>query len=463
MKINLKENIWNEKYRPSRIEDCILPEPIKRNFENFVIAGNCPNLMLSSVSGGTGKTSLAKALINELDLEYLFINASEQRSIDVLRNEVTQFVSTISLEGRNKAVLFDEFCLEENEEIETGLMGDSGFVRLKDFIKEVFYPIVSLNLETMEKEADYGQIISDREEEVYEVELEDGRKILVTKEHPFFAVQGLYNNSFEEKSINSGLSEEDYILTINVEETKTDNVKIKSIKKLGKRTVRNLVVYKNHNFITRNGIVTHNCNSLPTTQNALRGFIEQYSRVKFFFSCNFLDKIIQPLQSRCTVISFDWPKSDVKYLKTKFYGKVKQILEAEGVSFKKEVVVELINRYFPDFRRIINELQKYSITGTIDEGLLVYSKELDLNEVFKALKDKNFTEIRKWTEINDGMNYEMFYKNFYKELKEVVDVACLPKLILILGEYGFRHSTHLDKQINTLCLLTEIMSEIKFK
>ncbi len=314
MLVNLKQSLWAEKYRPQVIDECVIPEKIKQTFENFVIAQNCPNIMVHSQMGGTGKTTALKALCKQLDLEYLFINSSESRSIDILRNDITSFVSTASLEGRNKAVIFDEF--------------DS---------------------------------------------------------------------------------------------------------------------------------------SLSTTQNALRGFVEQYSKVKFFFSCNYIDKIIQPLQSRCTVISYDWNKDDHKFLKNKFFSRVKDILTHEQIDFKKEVVVELINQHFPDFRRVINELQKYSITGNIDEGLLNYSAELNLGKLFNALKDKNFTAVREFLETNDNMNYELFFKSFYKELREVADPRCLPQCILILGNYMHRHAIVIDKNINCLCAMIEILGEIKFK
>ena len=311
--MNIKEKFWNEKYRPQTIAECILPNSVKKTFEDYLIAGNCTNLMLHSTSGGTGKTTILKALANELDYELLFINASEQRSIDILRNDVTQFVSTLSIDGRNKAVLFDEFC-----------------------------------------------------------------------------------------------------------------------------------------------------NSQAITQNALRGFIEQYSKVKFFFSCNYIDKIIPQLLSRCTVIPFNW-KADDKNLKTNFFKRIKYILETEQVPFNKDVVVELINRYFPDFRRIVNELQTYSITGSIDEGLLNYTKELDLADLFESIKKKNFTDVRQWVEVNDSMSYELFYKNFYKELKLLAADSCLPNMILLIGQYQFRHNSVMDKQINTLAFLIEVMAEIKFK
>ena len=127
------------------------------------------------------------------------------------------------------------------------------------------------------------------------------------------------------------------------------------------------------------------------------------------------------------------------------------------------MVVELINRYFPDFRRIINELQKYSISGKIDEGLLTYSKELDFKDILFFMKEKRFNSIVEWVEKNSDMNFEMFYKNFYKELKSVVQPECLPAIILALAQYEFRHPSMMDKSINLLACLTEILSEVRFK
>lgn len=154
-------------------------------------------------------TSCIKALCNQLDLEYLFINSSEQRSIDVLRQDVTSFVSTLSLDGRKKAVVFDEFCLEENEEIK---LSNNRGLKLKDFELNKQYPILSLNLQTNEIEEDSGEIISEKFEEVFEIELEDGRKIIVTKEHPFFCKD--INGNVIEKSLKDNLSIDDFVLTL---------------------------------------------------------------------------------------------------------------------------------------------------------------------------------------------------------------------------------------------------------
>lgn len=309
-----KDSIWVEKYRPPNIEQCILPQHIKNNLEQFVIHKNIPNIMIHSIVGGSGKTTVVRALANQLDYETLFINASEQRGIDVLRNDITQFVSTVSIDGRNKCVIFDEF---------------------------------------------------------------------------------------------------------------------------------------------------DNCTLI--TQSALRNFIEQFSNVRFFFTCNYLDRVIQPLQSRCTVLSFDWPQESIKPLKNLFYKRVIYILQQEKVSYKKEVIVEIIQRFFPDFRRIINELQRYSITGIIDEGLLSFSKEIELDSLILKIKNKNFTEVRCWVEEANVCNYEMFFNKLYEKLKEVLVPTSLPPCILVLASYQYKHAFVLDKQINILALLIEIMQEAKFK
>lgn len=313
--MSLKDSIWVEKYRPQKIEDCILPDEIKQNLEQFVKYEKIPNIMIHSTIGGSGKTTAVLALAKQLDYEILFINASEQRGIDVLRTDITQFVSTLSLEGRTKCVVLDEF----------------------------------------------------------------------------------------------------------------DNCTI-------------------------------------TTQSALRNFLEQFAHVRFFFTCNFIDKVLQPLQSRCVVLSFNWPKDLHKDLKRKFYNRLFYILEQEGIQFNKTVLVELIQTYFPDFRRIINELQRYSITGKIDEGLLAFAKkEEDVSFLIQQLKEKKFTEVRKWVEESSISNYDQFFKTIYEALKEHVQPASLPPCILLLASYAYKHAFVLDKQLNILALLIELMQEAKFK
>ena len=309
-----RDSIWVEKYRPKTISECILPSEIQTNLQQFVEHGKIPNLMIHSTFGGSGKTTSVRALSEQLDYETLFINSSEQRGIETLRVDITQFVSTISLEGRNKCVILDEF---------------------------------------------------------------------------------------------------------------------------------------------------DNCTMF--TQSALRNFIEQFSHVRFFFTCNFLDKVLQPLQSRCTVLNYNWPKESHRDLKNKFFQRIKFILQTEGIEFNRDVVKELINRYFPDFRRTINELQRYSITGVIDEGLLTFAKEINIEEVLEYIKEKKFTEMRRWVEESSISQYEVFFKQLYEHLVNKVVSSSLPGCILLLASYQYKHAFVIDKQINLLALLTELMQETRFK
>jgi DNA polymerase III delta prime subunit len=311
-----KSSLWVEKYRPPTIEQCIMPKAIKTTLEQFIISGRIPNLMLYSTTPGSGKTTTVKALAEQLEFEILFINSSEQRGIDILRNDITQFVSTLSLEGRKKCVIFDEFD-----------------------------------------------------------------------------------------------------------------------------------------------------NSTSTTQSALRGFIEQYSDIHFFFTCNYIDKVLPALVSRCTAISFSWPKEEEKGLKVLFYKRVKEILTNENIKFNKQVLAQVINAFFPDFRRTINELQLYSISGNVDEGMLSFTKTMDLSDLLKQMKLKQFTEVRRWVEESNITNYDLFFAKFYTELKEVIDHTTLPPCIILLADRQYKSAFMHDalKQVNVIALLVEIMQEAKFK
>lgn len=471
MRVNLKEKIWVEKYRPQTIEDCILPEAVKKNLENFVIAGDCPNLMFSSTSGGSGKCLDPDEKIEIRCSDELF---EKFNSVKGKKELIVSLAELFNVFLMNRFPYNELKSLEEKVYIKTP---ENDWVPIKGLIKkqdEKLKLSFGNNLTSFicgKKHivlSSKGLVFAEDSEDVFNIHLWSFTKI-VSKEdvgygdvfdisienpHLYVTPNGfVHHNTTCIKALCNQLDLE--YLFINSSEQRSIDVLRQDVtafvSTLSLEGRKKAVVFDEF------------CNSLQTTQNALRGFIEQYSSVKFFFSCNFIDKIIQPLQSRCSVLDFNWPKEDTKYLKTKFFGRVKQILENENISFKKEVVVELINRYFPDFRRVINELQKYSITGVIDEGLLSYSKELDLNDLFSAIQEKKFNTVREWAESNSDMNYEIFYRNFYKELKTLVEPSCLPAIILILGQYQFRHSSVMDKNINLLCCLVEILSEVKFK
>ena len=239
--------LWVEKYRPKKITDCILPESIKNTFIEFIGQKDIPNLLLAGGSG-VGKTTVARALCEELHADYILINGSEESGIDVLRNKIKQFASTVSLQSGSKVVILDE--------------------------------------------ADY----------------------------------------------------------LNPQ----------------------------------------------STQPALRGFIEEFHRnCRFIFTCNFKNRIIEPLHSRCSVIEFKI-NGNKNQLANEFMGRVESILKAEKIGFEDKVIAELIMKHFPDWRRVLNELQRYSVSGTIDSGILVNIAEVNLTELMKHLKNKEFTKMRKW-------------------------------------------------------------------
>lgn len=307
--------LWVEKYRPQTIDDCILPQSMKDTFREFINSGELPNFLFAGTAG-TGKTTVAKALCNEVGAEYLFINGSEESGIDVLRNKIKSFASSISLTNAKKVVILDE--------------------------------------------ADY-----------------------------------LNPNS---------------------------------------------------------------------TQPALRGFIEEFSNnCRFIFTCNFKNRIIEPLHSRCAVIEFKIDNKDKPKVAASFYRRMMDILSFEKVEADSKVVAELITKYFPDYRRVINELQRYSVSGKIDSGILVNLSDESYKELFKNLASRNFNEVRKWVGKNSDMDSSELYRILYDRASEIIDQGSIPQLVLILADYQYKAAFVADREINTMAALTEIMSGVKFK
>jgi len=311
----MNQYLWVEKYRPSTIDECILPESMKKTFREFIDSGELPNFLFCG-GAGVGKTTVAKALCNEIGAEYLFINGSEESGIDVLRNKIKSFASSVSLTDAKKVVILDE--------------------------------------------ADY-----------------------------------LNPNS---------------------------------------------------------------------TQPALRGFIEEFSNnCRFIFTCNFKNRIIEPLHSRCAVIEFKVDNKDKPTIMGAFYKRVVGILKSENIAFEPKVVVELVTKYFPDYRRILNELQRYSVSGTIDAGLLVNIGDESYTELVKYLKTKNFTEVRKWVGKNSDTESTELFRKFYDKAIDILEQGSIPQLVLILAEYQYKAAFVADREINTMAALTEIMAQLKFK
>lgn len=307
--------LWVEKYRPQTIDECILPDSMKKTFKEFIESGELPNFLFAG-SAGVGKTTIAKALCNEVGAEYLFINGSEESGIDVLRNKIKNFASSVSLTDSKKVVILDE--------------------------------------------ADY-----------------------------------LNPNS---------------------------------------------------------------------TQPALRGFIEEFSNnCRFIFTCNFKNRIIEPLHSRCAVVEFKIENGDKPKIMGAFFKRVMNILKTEGVEADQQVIAELIAKHFPDYRRMLNELQRYSVSGKIDAGLLVNLGDESYAELVKNLKAKNFTDVRKWVGKNSDVESTELFRKLYDRAVEYVEQSSVPQLVLILAEYQYRAAFVADREINTMAALTEIMGQLKFK
>jgi len=307
--------LWVEKYRPKTIEECVLPTALKETLLEFVSKGDLPNLILSG-GPGVGKTTAAKAMLDELGLTYMFINGSEESGIDVLRTKIKNFASTVSLHG--------------------------------------------------------------------------GRKYLI-------------------------LDEADYL-------------------------------------------------NPQSTQPALRGFIEEFHKnCGFILTCNYKNRLIPPLHSRCSVVDFTVPKSEKKELAEQFFRRVMNVLVVEDIKFEPKAVAEVINKFFPDWRRVLNELQRYSVSGRIDAGILVDISEVNIKELMQSMKQKEFTNVRKWIVNNIDNDPTRLFRRLYDNLYDYMDGSSIPHVVVILGEYQYKAAFVADQEINMLACLTEIMSRGKFK
>jgi len=311
----MEEFLWVEKYRPRKVEECVLSQDLKKIFQNVLDKGELQNMMFTGTAG-TGKTTVARALCNELDLDYIIINGSEESGIDTLRNKIKQFASSVSLSGGLKVVILDE--------------------------------------------ADY----------------------------------------------------------LNPQ----------------------------------------------STQPALRGFIEEFSaNCRFILTCNFKNRIIEPLHSRTSVIEFAMPKKEKEALAGQFMQRVQQILSVESINSEPAVIAELIMKYFPDFRRTLNELQRYSNFGKIDSGILVNANDIALDTLMNALKIKDFRKMRQCVADNIDIEPASMFRKVYDNMNEYVEPQSIPQLVLILADYQYKNSFVADHELNMVACLTEVMAGVKFK
>ena len=308
-----KDFLWVEKYRPATIDDTVLPQQLKETFQQFVNQEYVPNLLLTG-GPGVGKTTVARAMCEQLNVDYIVINGSMNGNIDTLRTEIKDFASTVSFMGSRKYVILDE--------------------------------------------ADY----------------------------------------------------------LNPQ----------------------------------------------STQPALRNFMEEFSNnCGFILTCNFKNRIIEPLHSRCGVIEFKISKEDKPRLAQQLYKRIKTILNNESVQYDDKVVAELISRHFPDFRRVLNELQRYSAVGKIDNGILV-NHDGSIDELIDALKNKKFTEMRKWIAQHSDLDAADLYRKLYDNASKYAKPQSIPQLVVTLADYQYKSAFVADHEINNVACMTELMMEVEW-
>jgi len=306
--------LWTERYRPQTVENCILPERLKAPFQEYVNQKQIPNLLLAG-GAGVGKTTIAKAMCNEIGADYMVINGSDESGIDIFRGKIKNFASSMSFGGGRKVIIIDE--------------------------------------------ADY-----------------------------------LNPNS---------------------------------------------------------------------TQPALRSAIEEFaSNCSFIFTCNFKNRIIDPLHSRCAVIEFGLKNGEKQKMAGAFFKRIQSILETEKVEYDDKVIAELVKKHFPDFRRIINELQRYSQLGKIDVGILAQIGDISLSQIIKHMKEKDFASVRKWAATTD-IDSTTFFRKLYDNLYDILIPSSIPQIVIILADYQYKQAFVADQEINLVACLTQIMADGEFK
>ena len=199
-------------------------------------------------------------------------------------------------------------------------------------------------------------------------------------------------------------------------------------------------------------------------QLLLRAFIEEFAgNCRFIFTCNYKNKIIEPLHSRCAVIDFSIKGKEKTALAGSFFKRLQNILDAEGVEFDQRVLAELINKHFPDWRRVLNECQRYSVGGKIDSGILASFSDIAVNDLIQNLKEKNFPEVRKWVVANMDNDTTVLLRRIYDALYSALENNSIPAAVLVLAKYQYQSAFVADQEINMLACLTEVMVECEFK
>ena len=462
----IEQTLWVEKYRPRVLDDCVIPDKLKKTLKGFVKKNQIPNIMFTGTQG-TGKTTCAKALIRELGAEYIHINCSEASGKAMIEESVIPFASTISIENPDtpKFILCDE-CIEENETVRIGTVDDYKDVPIKTLEMDKEYPIVSMNMETGKLENDSGYLCTDKEDALLKVEFSNGKTLTCNSQHPFVLKEDGETtwkklrliDLVEEALMAEGSVGAKYIIPFEHEYTTISKVYF-----AGTGRVMDVHVRKNHTFITSNGLITSNCDYLtPHAQATLRGVIEQFAlTTRFIFTGNYPERIIPALKSRCTHFDMSINKADKPELLMNFYNRCSSILTENNVTFEQKPLGMFIAKHFPDFRKIINELQSYSSgSGTIDSGILTLATDTIASSLYPLLKDKDFDGCRKWVSENLSSPEDVF-TSLYNAMKDHIEPQNQPELILILAQYQDYATRVANQQINLMACFVELMSSIK--
>lgn len=457
-------NLWFEKYRPQNLDDCILTTKMKDIFRGYIDKKEVPNLMLTGLQG-TGKTTLAKVIVKELGAEMLFIDCSTESGKQMVQEQVVPFASTISM-GNNdvpKFILCDE-CIEEHETVRIGTINSWKDVPINQLEIDNEYPVVSFNMETQTLENDTAILVTDKEDDLYEITFFGNNKLVCNEHHPFVIKDESGNIVI--KKLKDFKPKDRCFFVADIDDGACHKLLsyILSVKKLDKKgRVMDIQVAKNHTFITSNGLVTHNCDGLlPAAQKSLRPIIERFAiTTRFIFTANYAEKIIPALKSRCACFDFAMNKKEQPQLMKAIYNRCKYILDDNNISYDKKPLMLFIGKWYPDFRRIINELQSYATGyGEINEGILSAGTNNDIaDQLYPLILAKDFKKCKEWL-VNSVDSPEDIFAGLYNKMNDYIKPELQPTFIIILAQYQEYSSHVMNQNINTLALLTELIAAV---
>lgn len=403
------KDIWYKKYRPLSTDGYVFQnDQMKEKITEWIDDKQFPNLLLIG-EPGTGKTTLAHILANNTGIDPLDIrevSASIDRGIEEISEKVINFAQKSAFGSNGRLVILDE-CLEENQKVRIGTVDKWEAVALKDLVWGETYPVVSFNMGTGGYENDTGTLISEKNDEVFEVELENGNTVVLNAKHPFIVRDS--NGNYIEKSIEDGLSEHDFVVHATAGVSKPIRVTSR-----GTAKVRNLTVHKNHTFVTENGIVTHNCDYLSShSQASLRNLIGSVGHVRFILIANYEHKIIPALKSRCAPLKFE------RLQEEPFVARMVDILKKENIKFEIDTVFQHFKANYPDLRKAINSMEFSVLKGELQPPMMSNSSSVS-DWMKEAVVYFEMGQIAKAREvIIENITYEdydYFYEFLYKEV-----------------------------------------------